>query len=98
MSVATKLKQYLDTNEVPYTVITHPRAYTAQDTAAVAHVPGKELAKTVVVKADGRFVMAVLPAPRKIDLDRLKSLLRANDIRIAFESEFGTLFPRCEAG
>jgi Ala-tRNA(Pro) deacylase len=98
MSIATKLKEYLDGNQVDYDVLTHRRAYTAQDTAAVAHVPGKELAKSVVIKADDRFVLAVLPAPSKVDVQRLKETLGAKEARIAHESEFTALFPECEAG
>ncbi|MEW6206932.1 MAG: YbaK/EbsC family protein [Acidobacteriota bacterium] len=98
MSVAAKLKEYLDTNHADYHIITHARSYTAQDTAAAAHVPGRELAKTVVVKADGQFALAVLPAPRKVDLDRLKAALGAEQVRVAYETEFSSLFPECEVG
>lgn len=98
MSVATKLKEYLDDNRVKYDVLTHQIAYTAQDTAAAAHVSGKELAKSVVVSADGRFVLAILPAPFKVDLARLKQVLNAREVRLAQESEFGSLFPGCDRG
>jgi Ala-tRNA(Pro) deacylase len=98
MSVAAKLKQYLDNNNVQYSVLTHERSYTAQDTAAAAHVSGRELAKTVVIKADDRFVLAVLPAPRKVDLKRLQVFLQAADVRMAYEAEFSSLFPECEVG
>ena len=98
MSVAAKLKEYLETNHIEYSVLTHPQAYTAQDVAAAAHVPGRELAKSVVVKADGEFVLAVLPAPRKVDLEQLKSALGANEVQMAQESEFASLFPGCELG
>ena len=98
MSGATKLTTYLDKSGVDYSILKHAPAYTAQDTAHAAHVPGKELAKSVVVKADDRFVLAVLPAPRKVDLDRLKQILNAAEVRIAREPEFRSLFPGCEAG
>jgi len=98
MSVATKLKEYLDDNRVKYDVLTHEIAYTAQDTAAAAHVSGKELAKSVVVSADGGFVLAILPAPLKVDLERLKQVLNAREVRLAQESEFSSLFPGCDRG
>src|SRR5262249_16784941 len=98
MSVATKLQQYLDDNKVEYDVLSHTRTYTAQDTAQAAHVSGSELAKSIVVKADNRFVLAVLPATRKADVERLKEILDAKDVRIAQESEFSSLFPGCEVG
>ena len=68
MSVATKLQQYLDDNKIKYDVLSHTRTYTAQDTAQAAHVSGSEVAKSVVVKADDRFVLVVLPATRKADV------------------------------
>jgi Ala-tRNA(Pro) deacylase len=98
MSVAAKLKECLDGNAVKYDVLTHAQVYTAQDVAAATHVPGRELAKSVVVKADDRFVLAVLPAPRKIDIDKLQQVVRAKEIRMAHEAEFASLFPGCELG
>jgi Ala-tRNA(Pro) deacylase len=98
MSVAARLKEFLDSNKVQYSVLTHPQAYTAQELAAVTHVSGKELAKSVVVKADDRYVLTVLPAPRRIGLGRLQQILGAKEARIAHESEFTSLFPECELG
>lgn len=98
MSVAAKLKECLDDNKVKYEVLKHPQVYTAQDVAAATHVPGKELAKSVVVKADDRFVLAVLPAPRKVDTEKLQKELGANEVRMAHESEFASMFPGCELG
>jgi len=98
MTIAAKLKEFLDNNNVQYSVLTHPEAFTAQELAAVAHVRGKELAKSVVVKADDRLVLAVLPAPRKIDLNRLSEAVGAREVRLAHESEFGSVFPGCELG
>jgi Ala-tRNA(Pro) deacylase len=98
MGVATKLQQYLDTNQVKYNVLTHEIAYTAQDTAAAAHVSGKELAKSVVVVADDRFVLAILPANLRVDLEEFRTILKASEVRLAHESEFSSLFPGCDRG
>jgi Ala-tRNA(Pro) deacylase len=98
MSVAAKLKECLDGNKINYDVLTHPQVYTAQDVAAAMHVSGNELAKSVVVKADDKFVLAVLSAPRKIDEERLQKLVGAKEVRMAHESEFASLFPGCELG
>src|SRR3989442_13431939 len=98
MSVAAKLKECLDDNKVNYDVLTHAQVYTAQDVAAAMHVSGKELAKSVVVKADDHFVLAVLPAPRKIDEERFQKEVGAKEARMAHESEFASLFPGCELG
>ena len=93
-----KLKEFLDSNQVKYVSISHSAAYTAQEIAASAHVPGKELAKTVMVKIDGKMAMAVLPASYKVDLTHLKEALGATTVELASEREFRDMFPGCETG
>ena len=93
-----KLKEFLDKNKIKYVAISHSPVYTAQEIAAAAHVPGRELAKTVIVKADGTMAMAVMPAPQQIDFDQLKEGLGAKSVELASEKEFADRFPGCEAG
>ena len=93
-----KLREFLDSNHVRYVCIGHSRAYTAQEIAASAHIPGKELAKTVMVKLDGKMAMAVLPASHKIDFDLLKMAAGASEVELATEREFKGMFPECEPG
>jgi Ala-tRNA(Pro) deacylase len=93
-----KVTSFLDSNHVKYVTISHSPAYTAQEIAASAHIPGKELAKTVMVKLDGQMAMAVLPASCKIDLDRLQDVTGAGSIELAEEEEFASLFPNCDVG
>ena len=93
-----KLKEFLKDNKVKYVTISHSPAFTAQEIAAAAHVPGQELAKTVVVKLDGRMAMAVLPASRMVDFDRLKQAAGAKKAALASEDEFRDTFPGCELG
>ncbi len=95
---AKKLKEYLDANGVPYVTVTHSVAYTAQEIASIAHVPGKEMAKTVMVKVDGKMAMAVLPASAKVDLELLKVVTRSHDVELSHETEFKAMFPDCETG
>ena len=78
--------------------ISHSPAFTAQEIAASAHIPGKELAKTVMVKLDGTMAMAVLPASLAVDFDLLKAAAGAKKAELAGEAEFLDLFPECEAG
>jgi Ala-tRNA(Pro) deacylase len=92
------LKQFLGDNHVKYTTITHSPEYTAQEIAASAHIPGKDLAKTVIVKIDGDFAMAVLPASMHVSIACLKEATGAGDVEIASEEEFEKLFPDCELG
>jgi len=93
-----KLRDYLDDNDVEYVTISHSPAYTAQRIAELTNTPGKELAKTVIVKIDDKFAMAVLPASWRVDLDHLKSAVDATEVVLASESEFQRLFPDCELG
>ena len=93
-----KLKEFLDSHGVKYVSISHSPAFTAQQIAASAHIPGKELAKTVMVKIDGELAMAVLPASSRIDFDSLKSVTGAGDVQLAEEPEFESTFPGCELG
>jgi Ala-tRNA(Pro) deacylase len=93
-----RLKEFLDRENVKYVSISHSPAYTAQEIAASAHVPGKELAKTVMVKLDGRMAMAVLPASLKVDFAKLKRASEAGQVELASEREFRDMFPGCEVG
>ena len=93
-----KLMEFLDKNGVKYVSIRHSPAYTAQEIAGAAHIKGQNLAKTVMVKIDGRLAMAVLPARCRVDLDRLKQARSAQSVELATEAEFTRLFPDCEAG
>ena len=94
----SSLREYLDKHNVKYIVISHSPAFTAQGIAALAHIPGKELAKTVIVKMDGRLVMAVLPASFHVDLGLLKTETKAEVVELASEGEFKDRFPECETG
>ena len=93
-----KLKDFLDAQDIKYIVIRHSPAFTAQEIAASAHVPGKNLAKTVMVKIDGQMAMAVLPASFKIDLEHLRVTAGADNVKLATEQEFQDMFPHCEVG
>ena len=95
---AHMLREFLDRNDVRYVTITHSPAYTAQGIAASAHIPGRELAKVVIVKLDGKMAMAVLPASRKVDLDHLREVADAGRAELCDEVEFKDAFPGCEVG
>jgi Ala-tRNA(Pro) deacylase len=93
-----KLKEFLDDNNVRYVTIHHSQAFTAQEIAASAHVPGKELAKTVIVKIDNKLAMCVLPASYLVDLDMLKEVTGSSNVELAGEQDFKDKFPECEVG
>jgi Ala-tRNA(Pro) deacylase len=93
-----KLLEYLTENNVQYELKNHPNAFTAQDVAFKAGVPGRLFAKTVMVKLDGKMAMAVLPADSKVDFHLLRESAGAETITLAVEDEFEALFPDCELG
>ena len=95
---ASMLREFLDDHSVKYVTVQHSPAYTAQEIAASAHIPGKDLAKTVMVKLDGRIAMAVLPASQRVDLDLLRQSTGARTAELATEREFADMFPQCELG
>ncbi len=95
---AQKLKQFLDENHVKYVSIQHSLAYTAQEVAASAHVPGVEMAKTVMMKVDGVMAMAVLPATAMVRVEKLREAIGVRAVELASERDFRDLFPGCETG
>jgi len=93
-----KLREFLDSHAVRYFVVSHSPAYTAQEIAAAAHVPGKELAKSVIVTIDDSMAMVVLPASRQLDFELLREATGTRRVELASEKEFAGLFPECEIG
>lgn len=96
--LSTKLTEFLDKHKTKHEVITHSLAYTAQEIAASAHIPGKNLAKTVIVRIDGNMTMAVLPASYRIDFKLLKKAIGASKLELLREEEFKDMFPDCDVG
>lgn len=98
MQCRERLEAYLRENQVPFQVQHHAQAFTAQKIAESEHIPGKMVAKTVIVLADNKMVALVLPASYKVDLNKVQSVLGANEVRLAHEPEFAATFPDCEVG
>jgi len=92
------LDQFLKKARVPFTAFWHPPAFTTQELAEVSHVPGRSWAKVVVCFADDELIMAVLPAHLRVDLDSLRAIAGARDVRLAHEVEFVRFYPDCEPG
>ncbi len=92
------VQSYLDQLGISYRIMHHPIAYTAQDLAAAEHMPGREVIKPVIVRADGRYLMCALPAPYKVDLNELREQLQCEHVELAEESKLSEIFPECELG
>jgi Ala-tRNA(Pro) deacylase len=93
-----RIREFLDGNQVKYAVISHSPAFTAQEVAASAHIPGRDLAKTVVVNIGGRLALAVVPASRMVDMDQLRTASGAEYTALADESDFARRFEGCQVG
>ena len=95
---ANRLFKFLDEKEIKYVILKHSPAYTAQGVAASAHISGREMIKTVMVKLDGKMAMAILPASENVNFSKLKKIANAEEADLASEAEFQDLFPNCEVG
>ena len=93
-----KEQQFLKEKGVWFEPIRHRPTFTAQHTAQAMHVHGDEMAKTVVLRADGKYALAVLQATHNIDMLRAREALGAKSVELASEEQFKKLFPDCEVG
>jgi Ala-tRNA(Pro) deacylase len=98
VAISHRLTALLEENGVAYEVLHHTPEFTAQETAAHTHTPGREFAKVVIVQADGRFAMLVLPAHHRVDYRKVNTALGATEVSIATEEQTRDLFPDCEVG
>jgi Ala-tRNA(Pro) deacylase len=96
--ILQKVRDYLSQQHISYQTIQHTPAYTAQEIAAVAHIRGRDLAKTVIVKIDGKLVMVVETAHTRVNLEKLGKELSAKKVELASEPDFKARFPECELG
>ena len=96
--LSQKVTEFLRDHNIRYRIIEHPLSYTSQKTAEAAHISGKLVAKSVIIKVDGSMKMVVLPANESLDLGQLMDLFNTRDIALANENDFLPLFKDCEAG
>lgn len=99
MAICERLRNRLTEDGTPYEVLTHREVFTAQEVAQSAHVPGRELAKVVVLRdADGAHLLAVIPASKRLDLDRAHRVTGRSGLAFASEDDMKRLFPDCQVG
>lgn len=97
MTIAKRLKNYLDGAGVSYDTLSHPRTVTASESAQAAHIPGDSLAKTVVIHHEAGYALAVVPSSRRVELTTLQDLIDRR-LGLASEPEIETLFDDCDMG
>ena len=96
--ITKTLKEHLDAHQIKYTTTNHSPAFTAMEVAQMAHIPGKQMAKVVIMRLEQRLTMTVLPANYRINSARMVQAMHTANLRIAIEDEFGHMFPDCELG
>lgn len=92
------IRQILNKRNIPFQELHHEAAFTAQEVAGLEHVSGRRLAKVVIAIVDGRPVELVLPASRRVALDRVREALGAREARFASEQEMERYFSDAEPG
>lgn len=97
-NIPYRLKSALETNKISFEALKHRRDFTAQEAAEDTRTPGVEFAKTVFIRVDGEFAMAVLPAHHRVNLDELRRNINAREVRLATETEIRNICPDCEVG
>lgn len=97
MSIARSVEQFLKDHDVDYELVRHPRSVTSMRTAEAAHVPGGQLAKSVLLEDEAGYLVAVIPATHRVDLGKLHRQLNRR-IGLAVEREVTELFPDCDPG
>ena len=98
MAKMSDLLKYLNLTGVQYQILSHVPAFSAHSVALAARVPDSELAKTLLVRADEQYWMAVLRADHHLNQKSLKHALEAKHVSLATEEELGVFFPDCEVG
>ena len=98
MAMMARLREFLETNHVPYELHRHKQAHTAAAVAAADHVPQSEMAKVIILRSSRQYLMAVIPASRRLDLERVRAVTDEQELEVANEGEVADLFPDCETG
>src|SRR4051812_31953266 len=93
-----RLDEFLTEQHVPFNRLPHRPAYAANRVAQMLHVPGKDMAKSVLLKTHDGYLLAVLPATHRVDMDRLRQQMRDDFVTLASESDIERVFPDCERG
>ena len=97
MSISTTLRSYLEDHGRPYELLHHARALTSMETAEAAHVPGDQLAKTLLIEDDTGYMLAVIPSTHRLEFRALRERF-GHQFGLATEGDMGVFFNECETG
>src|SRR5579859_7489399 len=97
MLMPRRLESHLEVRHIPYSMIFHPPADSAQMAASAMHLSGETVAKAIALRAGEHEILAVLPASYRIDFEKLSAIAGA-EVWLLDEETFSELFPDCERG
>lgn len=97
MTIAARLQNYIARHDVAWNAVAHWPSTCCMDAAHRAQVAPDRVAKAVLLEDDYGYVIAVIPADRRLDLDDVRAAME-RDLRLADEGEIASLFPDCEPG
>ena len=97
MTIANRLKDYIDGRGISYDTVAHHRTSTSRQSAIAAHVPGSMMAKSVVVHHELGYALAVVPSTHRIELGTLQDVMDRR-LGLASEDEVVSLFGDCDTG
>jgi Ala-tRNA(Pro) deacylase len=97
MTIATKLKTYIEGEGVSYETVPHHRTATSRQSAVAAHVPGSNMAKSVLVHHELGYALAVVPSTYRVELGTLQAVMDKR-LGLATEDETAVLFDDCDVG
>lgn len=98
MTMSIRLKNFLDHEHVKYDELWHPKTNSPLETAQSQQIPGKKIAKAVIIKSEDHYLMCVVSAISYIDFQKLSKLTHTNALELADENEITQLFPFYEVG
>jgi Ala-tRNA(Pro) deacylase len=97
MAIAHSIETFLRQHDIDYELVSHPRSVSSSHTAELAHVPGAQLAKSVLLEDESGYLMAVIPSTHRVDLGKLHHQLQRR-VGLAIEREVTEIFSDCDPG
>ncbi len=94
------VENFLTERNIAFDLIPHRETHDAQRMAATLHVPGRGVAKTVLLRANDpdTYIVAVLPANKAVDVERASTIVGGSQLELATEVEISQHCPDCDIG
>ena len=97
MDIPKRLIECLTRNNVRFEILHHTESFSAQGIAEAEHIKAEHHAKVVMVRAGEQHLMVVVPADRRVDLEKVEQIT-GRVVSLDTEFEFKSFFPDCQVG